>query len=188
MRVSQFILNFVLNSAWQILVIFAVAKLVSWLLRNGPARYRHTLWVVVMLASLLVPLLTATRFVPDVISSFQVDAPPIPIQTKATQAPAASEDLTVNHISPSRHKTFSLRTRDILLLTFIYALFISVRGIRLARFWRRQQKLRRSATDIGVTSEIEAVMQRCRRLLEISKVSIGLSKQARVPSLSLIHI
>jgi len=176
MRVSQFILNFVLNSAWQILVIFAVATLVSWLLRNGPARYRHTLWVVAMGACLIVPLLT--------ISSFQTAVPPAQLVTHVSQTPvpSESEDLTVNHVAPSRHKTFSLRTRDILLLTFIYALFICGRSIRLARFWRRQQRLRRSATDIGVTSEIEAVAQRCRRLLEISEVSIGLSKQARVPS------
>ena len=181
MRISEFILNFVLNSAWQIVVIFIVGALVSWLLRNGPSGYRHTLWVVVMLASLVAPLLTTTRFVPEVILRF---APPTPILTNATETSLVNsfDDLGFDHIGPARRKTFNLRTRDILLLTFIYALFICGRGIRLARFWRRQQKLRRSLTPNGVTPEIEGVARRCRDLLETDDVSIGLSKQSLVPS------
>ncbi len=179
MRASQFIVNFVLNSAWQIAAIFVVASLVSWLLSNGPARYRHTLWVVVMLASFVVPLLTATRFVPAFVSEVQT-----PVQTNPTQTASVSdfEDLTVNHIAPSRHRTVSLWTRDILVLTFIYALFICGRGVRLTRFWQRQRRLRRSATLNGVAPEIEVAARRCRSLLETGEVSTGVSKQARVPS------
>lgn len=179
MRINEFILNFVFNAAWQIAAIFVIATLVSWVLRNGPTHYRHTLWVVAMVVSLLVPLLTTTRFVPAAISSFQIDASPIPMQTNATQTLSASEDLTINHISPSRHKTLNLRTLDILLLTFIYVLFICGRSVRLVRFWRRQQKLRSSAMD---APEFEVIVQRCRGLLETTEVSIGFSKQARVPS------
>ena len=178
MRVNEFILNFVFNAAWQIVAIFLIATLVSRLLRNGPARYRHTLWVVAMVASLVVPLLTTTRFVPEVISSFPIHASPTPI-SKATQTFSPPQDLTINHIAPSRHKTLNLRTLDILLLTYIYALFIFVRSVRLVRFWRRQQKLRQSAT---AAPEFEAIAQRCRGLLETDEVSIGFSKQARVPS------
>jgi hypothetical protein len=54
LRTSEFILNFVLNSCWQIAALVAVAALASWLLRNGPARYRHVLWVVALAASLIV--------------------------------------------------------------------------------------------------------------------------------------
>ena len=181
MRISEFILNFVLNSAWQIVGIFIIATLVSWLLRDGPARYRHTLWVAVMIVSLVVPLLTTTRFVPAAISSFQIDASPAPLSPKAnqTQTLSAADDLVFDHVSPSRHKTVNLRTLDILLLSFIYALFICGRSVRLVRFWRRQQKLRRSATD---APEFEAIAQRCRSLLETGDVSIRFSKQARVPS------
>jgi len=173
MRISEFILNFVFNAAWQIVVIFVVATLVSWLLRNGPARYRHTLWFVVMLASLMVPLLTISRF--------RIEVPSTRVVTNVSQPslPGEFEDLSINHIAPSRHRTFNLRTLDILLLTSIYGLFICGRAIRLARFWRRQQKLRRSATD---APQIAAIAQRCRNLTETREVSIGFSNQARVPS------
>lgn len=182
MRISEFILNFVLNSAWQIVAIFVVATLVSWLLRNGPARYRHMLWVVVMLASLVVPLLTTTHFVSEVIWRF--DAPPTQIVTHVSQTSLQStfEDLNFDHVGPSRHKTINLWTRDVLLLTCIYALFICGRSIRLMRFWRRQQRLRQSATDTGLIPEIKTIAGRCRSLLGTSWVPIALSKQARVPS------
>ena len=173
MRVNEFILSFVLNSAWQILAIFVVATLASWLLRNGPARYRHTLWVMAMVGSLVVPLLT--------VSSFRTAAPTTQLVTHISQPSISSEseDLTTNHIAPSRHKTLNLRTLDILLLTSIYALLICGRSVRLVRFWRRQKKLRQSAMD---APEIEAIAHRCRSLLGTREVSIGFSKQARVPS------
>ena len=63
--ISEHILNFVLNACWQIAAIFAVAAVGAWLLKNGPARYRHTLWIAALAASLIVPVLTATRFVPE---------------------------------------------------------------------------------------------------------------------------
>lgn len=174
MRISEFILNFVLNSAWQVVAIFVVATLVSWLLRNGPARYRHALWVVAMVASLVVPLLT--------LSSFRVATPPPQVVTHVSQTslPSEFEDLTLNHIAPSRRKTLNLWTRDILVLTFVYVLFVCGRGIRLARFWRRQRRLRQSI--VSPEPELEAIAQRCGSLLGTGDVSIGLSKQARVPA------
>jgi len=175
MRISELILNFVLNSAWQIAAIFVVASLVSWVLRNGPARYRHTLWVVAMLASFVVPLVT--------ISNFQIGATPTEVVTHVSQTsvPSEFEDLNVNHVAPSRRKTVNLWTRDILVLTFIYAVFVCGRGIRLARFWRRQRRLRESV-EFGLAPEVENVARRCAQLLRTGDVSTGVSKRARVPA------
>src|ERR1041384_8029888 len=107
LRISEFILNFVLNSVWQVTAIFVVAAVASWLLRNGPARYRHTLWMIALIASLVVPLLTVTRFVPDWISSFQVVAAPSrPENVVRVESPSGSEvNFTVDHTSSSRRST-----------------------------------------------------------------------------------
>ena len=43
--VSGFVLNYVVNATWQIAAIALVASVGSLLLRNGPARYRHVLWL-----------------------------------------------------------------------------------------------------------------------------------------------
>ena len=42
MRISsQLLLNFLLNAAWQIALIAALASFGAWLLRSSAARYRH---------------------------------------------------------------------------------------------------------------------------------------------------
>src|SRR5262245_59855506 len=183
MHFNEFFVNFVLNSAWQIAAIFVVALLVSWLLRNGPARYRHTLWLVVMIASLAAPIMTTTRFVPAVVSSFQITAPPAPLVTNAAETSQVSsfEDLEFDHTGTSRRKTLNLWPRDIALLAFLYAVFFSARSARLARFWLLQRQLRQSVTDLVLPSEIEAAGRRCRSLLSTS-AAIALSKQTRVPA------
>src|ERR1044072_5234962 len=131
LKTSEFILNFVLNSCWQIVAIATVAALASRLLKNGPARYRHALWVFALAASLIVPLLTTTRLVPTWISTFQVVAPrPVP----SVVAPGnndAQPDVTPDHIGTRRTTTMAAAPRSILLLTLGYALLIFVRAIRL---------------------------------------------------------
>src|SRR5262245_27744099 len=113
LRTSEFVLNSVLNSGWQIAAIFAVAAPASWLLKNGPARYRHTLWIIAFATCLVVPLLTATRFVPAWISSEQVVTP-----QRQNLAPIASaeDDIHVDHIGIARRKTVTTTPRGVLLL------------------------------------------------------------------------
>lgn len=178
LRTSEFVLNFILNSFWQIAVIFAIASAGAWLLRNGPARYRHALWIGGLTACLVVPLLTATRLVPAWVSSFQVAAPTAPAATVV--AVASSEDLNVDHIS-LRRKTVTTSTRSVLLLSLVYALLICGKGIRLARFWRRKEMLRRSSTRSGIAPEIDLMAQRCRNLLNVRHVPVTSSTTARVP-------
>jgi len=184
LRISQFILNFVLNSVWQVMAIFVVAAVASWLLRNGPARYRHTLWIIALIGSLVVPLLTVTRVVPEWIASFQVVAAPSqPENVVRVQDPNGSEfNFTVDHTSSSRRSTTVKTTqRSVLFLSLGYLVFIFMRGLRLARFWHRKEKLRRSASRAGVTTEIKAAAQRCCDLLGVAEAPVMLSARARVP-------
>jgi beta-lactamase regulating signal transducer with metallopeptidase domain len=183
LRISEFILNFVLNSAWQVMAIFVVAALASWLLRNGPARYRHTLWMIALVAALVVPVLTTTRVVPEWISSFPLVSSPSKLDTVTpiVSQGSSESDLTIDRTSSRRRATLTTTSRSVLLLAFGYALFIFVRALRLARFWLRKERLRRSASGTGVTPEIEAAAERCRDLLGVAEVPVTLSARARVP-------
>src|SRR6185369_9795574 len=100
LRTSEFILNFVLNSCWQIAAIVVVAALASWLLRNGPSRYRHVLWVVALVTSLIVPLLTATHAIPPWNSTEPSAVAPGRVNSSAPQ-----EDLNVDRIGTRRTTT-----------------------------------------------------------------------------------
>ena len=180
LRTSEFVLNFILNSFWQSVVIFAIAAAGALLLRNAAARYRHTLWIVALVACLVAPLLTATRVMPAWVSSFQIAAPSTPVRNVATPT-VGSEDINVDHIGSSRRKTVTTSTNSVLILSLVYALLICGRGIRLARFWQRKERLRKSVTGTGIALEIELIAQRCRNLLNIKNVSVTSSTEARVP-------
>ena len=176
---SEFIFNFVLNACWQIAAIFAAAGLASWLLRNGPARYRHTLWVVALIACLVVPLLTAAQFVPPRVSSTEVvDPKPVPAQVAA--GATTNQDFGIEHLVARRTTTVNTTTPTALLLTLVYLLVVFIRGIRLSRFWFRKETLRRSATRKGLSPEIDLVALRCRSIFEVDAV-VTRSDQARVP-------
>ena len=182
LRISEFILNFVLNSSWQIAVIFAVAAIASWILRNGPARYRHTLWVVALGACLVAPLLPTTHWISDL----QVTTPrSFSIAALRNVAPVVSGDdkeaVAVDHLGVRRSPPIRTSTRTALFLALAYALFIFWRVIRLVRFWRRKEKLRRSATRTGLPAEIKVAAQRCWSLLGAGDVRVTTSSQARVP-------
>ena len=168
---SELIFNFVLNAAWQIVAIFAVAALASWLLKSGPARYRHTLWVVALIACFVVPLLSATRFV--------TPTPEItPVQVTPTAT--APEDFGIDHLVTRRTRPVNTTARTALFLTLAYVLVVLLRGITLARFWFRKENLRRSATVAGLTPEIELVAQRCRSIFGVD-AAVTRSDKARVP-------
>ena len=177
LRTSEFILNFILNSCWQIAIIFAITAMGAWLLTNGPARYRHALWIAALAACLVVPLLTATRFVPAWVSNLQVVAP----STAIPNAVISSEDPGVDHIGAARRKTVTTSTSSVLILSLAYALLICGRGLRLARFWQRKEKLRKSAIRTGIAPGVEDIAQRCSNLLNIRHVPVASSTEARVP-------
>ena len=179
-RTSEFILNFVLNAGWQIAAIVAVTALVTGLLKNGPARYRHALWIVSLAACLIVPLLTATRFIPAWASSSQETASSA-VAPGRVSTHVADENVSVDHIGTRRTKTITTTPRSILFLTLAYTLFIFGRGIRLARFWQRKERLRKTTIRTGVPPEVDAAAHRCRDLLGIRDVTVTRSAKARVP-------
>ena len=177
--ISELILNFVLNACWQIAAIFAIASLGAWVLNNGPARYRHTLWLVALVACFIVPLLTATRFVPAWVSRVQVVAPKT---TTVYQSAAASvnDDSNVERLITRRIKPINASARTALFLTLAYVLVVLFRGTILARFWRRKENLRRSGTRAGLSLEIERIAERCRSIFGVD-ARLARSDKARVP-------
>jgi len=179
-RVSEFVLNFILNASWQVPAVVTVAWVGSRLLKDAPSRYRHALWIFALAACVVVPLLTATRFVPAWIAQLQVSAPKLQPAIEVATPIAIEDTQAVDHLVTRRAKPVSTSTQTALVLTLAYAIFIFGRGIRLVRFWRRKEDLRRSAIH-GLAPEVELVAQRCRRLLGVSEVTVARSDKTRVP-------
>src|ERR1051325_4218954 len=58
---SEFLLTFLLNACWQILLITSFASVGSWLLRNSFARYRHFVWATALCLAFFVPAFTSSQ-------------------------------------------------------------------------------------------------------------------------------
>lgn len=173
--ISEFVLNYVINASWQIAVIASVAALGSLLLKNGPARYRHVLWLAALALCVVVPLLTVSH--PE--KSIVIGAP--------TQAPTASvsltrePDLSLPHLTKRRTRVVNSTSLTALWLTLGYMLFLAWRGVRLVRLWRRNERLSRSAKLASLSLEAEGVARRCRAILGIRRVDVAQSSSARMP-------
>ena len=73
--ISEFILNFLVNSAWQVPAICAVAALGTYLLKNCSAHYRYIVWTAALVLCFVAPMVTAvpsTRFETPVVSQHQI--------------------------------------------------------------------------------------------------------------------
>ena len=152
--ISNFVLNYVVNATWQIAVIAIVAAFGALVLRNGPARYRHVLWLSALILCVVVPLLSLTPRTPTEKSAF-ISAP---TQTPAASASLPSEpDLSLPDLTKRRTRVVKSTSFTALSLTFVYALFLAWRGFRLLRFWRRKEGLRRSAELTSLPNEAEVV-------------------------------
>jgi HEAT repeat protein/beta-lactamase regulating signal transducer with metallopeptidase domain len=169
---SEFVLNYVVNVAWQIVAISIVAALGSFLLRNAPAHYCHVLWLVALILSVFLPVLPVTAT--DQKDSSVVIAP--------AQTPSLNDEsvISVVHLTKRRTQVVSTSSRTALWSMLAYALFVLWRAIRLGRFWWRKEGLRRSKLET-LTPAGEHVAQRCRAILGITKVDVAQSSDARVP-------
>jgi beta-lactamase regulating signal transducer with metallopeptidase domain len=183
--VSEFVLNYVVNAAWQIALITIVAALCSLLLKNGPAHFRHVLWFSALVLCAVVPLLSgmqvgaiATYTAPAIQSRSDAPAvaPAIPLGRANTEP-----DITVTYLTKRRTQVVNTTPRLALWLTLGYAVFLAWRAIRLARFGRRKNKLRRAAEFAGLPNHAARVARRCRAILAIKRVEVVQASSARMP-------
>ena len=176
--ISNAVLNYVVNATWQIAVIAAVAALGSLLLRNGPARYRHLLFLSALILCVLVPLLSMTPRTPATQSLQYAPATGLQIPLGRVNP---EPDIPVTNLTKRRTQVISTTSQTALWFAFAYALFITWRGMRLLRFWCRKERLRRSAELSSLSDEAEEVARRCRAILGIRRVEVVQSSSARMP-------
>ncbi len=186
-RISELLLNFVINAAWQVPVIFAVAALGSFCLRNAAPRYRHGLWLATLILSVVGPLWTITQFSPaaalisSTINLTQSTSSPASVQKAETPAAGAPELAAAsNPLLTRRRQVVNTSRRGLFTLSIAYALFILFRIFRLARQWRAQQQLRQSA--LRPVRSVEAIAQRCQTAMEVKEVRVLCSPLTVVPA------
>jgi len=172
---ESWLLSVLINSLWQIPVLFAAGLLVARALRRvGPAA-EHRVWVTALLLSTLLPIA----------SSLSLDLPGfawfLAPHTGEGRITILTGPGSPQHPSPAAHAGW-------IALAWIYAAFFLWFTARF--LWRcaRLRTLRRDAKAITLTGEAAASWQRCSQHLGVSNVTIASSQRIFGPiTIGIVH-
>jgi bla regulator protein blaR1 len=191
-RISEFVISFLLNAAWQIAVIALVAWVCSRFLRNAASRYCHALWVAALILSFALPLwslLDLTEGSPRQMTAQSAGVIPAQESLNAPpNSPSMREAAATAESAPSLGQLLQRRRQPVvtalslsLALAGFYALFILYRLGTLWRSWRRTRGLRQSAYEREIPGRMSAVAERCREALGLKGVPLVCSAKTTTP-------
>jgi beta-lactamase regulating signal transducer with metallopeptidase domain len=152
-------LTFLLNALWQVAAVASAAALGDRLLRRGPARYRHALWLGATLASLLLPIWS---LVPG-------EAPAIVGPASAAILPAIP---ATPAWTPQAHETTRVPSLLAWMAVAVFGLSVAAHLFRLGRAWRRTRELAREASPVTIPEGSAALVERCRQAFGLERVAI----------------
>jgi beta-lactamase regulating signal transducer with metallopeptidase domain len=153
-------LTFLLNALWQVAAVFAAAALGDRLLRRGPARYRHALWLGATLASLLLPVWS---LVPREAPAIPGPAPAAVVSSIPTEAPVWI---------PTAHGAARVPSSLAWMAVLVFGLSIVAHLLSLGRAWRRTRELARDVSPALVPERSAALVEHCRQAFGLKTVDI----------------
>ncbi|MEP6706129.1 MAG: TonB family protein [Pyrinomonadaceae bacterium] len=205
--VAQLLVTFLLNAAWQIALISAVATVCAWLLRPTAPWQGHAVWVVALVLSLGLPVATGSQllkrlFVSEGQSTPKADPPANTAPTTSVRSEPAepTESSASTHVFASsppavepapqslsifqraRISPIHLNGTLTAVLVGLYALFVSYRGLKLLRAWGRTRTLVRGAYSVAFPDHIQSIIAECQAAIGVVRVRILCSTAVPVPS------
>lgn len=172
--------NFLLNAAWQVAAVAAVAALASRLLARASARQRHLLWVAALAACVALPLSSLFTRGDDAATQPTIyvtaDAPRArenagaasfapPVVTVASDGGRPAFDRLIRRRSQPVSSAAMLSR----VLAAAFALLVLCRLAWLVRAWRRAARLRRTAYARELPAPMVAAVERCRASLGLRR-------------------
>lgn len=173
---SQLLLNFLLNAAWQIALIAALASFGAWLLRSSAARYRHWIWVSALCLALVLPVATSVR------AYFEMAAPATiePIFVQEPFQPRSSVE-SVNTNSDFSLSVIQLNSDLALILIGIYGLFVLFRGFKLVQAWQTTRSIKNNALELEPDENITAIINKCESDLDAGSRRVQVLRSETLP-------
>jgi beta-lactamase regulating signal transducer with metallopeptidase domain len=175
---SQFLLTFLLNAAWQVALIAAVASFGGWLLRNSTARYRHWLYAAALCLAFFVPAFTASQTLLD--AGLQPSATPTfasdIIPPLVNGAPS-----TLSNPATNLPATFQLNQTLAFTLIAIYGAFFLYSTFKLIKAWLTTRAIRRLAVELEPDDRVAAVIHRCEQEIGPRAIKVMRSETLPVP-------
>ena len=174
--ISESALTFLINAAWQIPAIALIAALAAGVMRNGPAAYRHVVWVAALIAAVVLPFSSISRPKPTASLHVSIPAPSPESMTSASQqvskpisTPAAPEPLSFS------------KTAAMCAASFLLA-FVLFRLCKFASAWRRTVRIRRRAGIRKPSPSLERVWTRCIAAFGVTRVELLTSPEVASPA------
>jgi beta-lactamase regulating signal transducer with metallopeptidase domain len=195
-KISELLLNFIINATWQIAVIALLATAIARLLNNAPARYRHLLWVGVLLLSVALPVWSvfgtkteesprqmANRIAQEEIGRGVSEDAPVKLKTTrpGTTLGPTPRPAFAGYLFQNRIQQLSTGPTLVVVLSFVYLLFVLYRLARLWRFWRSTEALKRSIYHKQISGSMAAVAARCRSAFGIKEVPVMCTAMTSAP-------
>ena len=173
---SQLLLNFLLNAAWQIALIAALASFGAWLLRSSAARYRHWIWVSALCLALVLPVATSVR------AYFEMAAPatiePIFIAQPFQPRPFVE---SVNTNPAFSLPVIQLNSDFAMILIGIYGVFVLFRGFKLVQAWQTTRSIKHNALELEPDENISAIIAKCETDLDAGSRRIQVLRSETLP-------
>ena len=165
------VLTFLGNALWQIPAILAVAAAGARLLRRGPARFRHALWVGALAASVLLPAASLLPREP----APRAAAPAVAL---SGGAPAVWPDWVPHRAASATGLSGGL----VRFLVLLYGLSLAAHAVRLMRAWRWTERLAGSARPVADLPEpVASIAARCREAFGLGPVTLFCSSAVNGP-------
>lgn len=173
---SRWVLTFLLNSLWQVTVVVGATALCDLVLRRAPARYRHALWMIALVAAVLLPAASTrtlrTQRTPA-IAAVQVPvqsylALPVsasPALVRPVSAQRAWPSFLGNALQAGVHRRIPISRPVMRVLVMLYASSLVFMLLRFARAWLRARNIRRLACAEPLPAHVVSALERCRRAM-----------------------
>jgi beta-lactamase regulating signal transducer with metallopeptidase domain len=203
---NQLVETFVLNALWQVALVTGLAAASARLLGRAPARYRHVLWVMALVFSLLLPLAAvrdawkAENHQPDfkLSASTRLNGQQLGSGTGSESPGQESQGLPAKlvtsvgtregsrpwFVNPLHHHAQPIALPPVaaktMLCIFLFSLFSQL--TRIVRAWRRTRQLCRRAAARQLPPAMAALMVRCQTALGLKRVVLRSSSEVTGPA------
>jgi TonB family protein len=195
--ISRLLPGLLINSVWQVTVVFLLALLLARLVRSAPARYLHGFWVLTLGVCVLLPIMSVRSSrqqpgtpVPTVVlaplagpAAGAVPAVPQPLaqaQTPSAQPPAARPSL-LDELRRTVERPIPCPPALARALTLGYGLFLLYALARFGYAWRRKTRILRNASAPPASPELQRIATDTKHAFGLDDVRILWSPDAPSP-------
>lgn len=179
--ISQLLLTFLLNACWQIAFLAAAVAVGARLLNKGALRSQHLLWVLALVLSFCLPLLTTAFVSRDRLFTSAIrseESPGLKVRG-LIDLPAAQANAFTPLGSPSSAIPVNAKLAAVILA--LYVVLFGYRTFGLFRAWQRTRRIKRSARLVEPSESLQRIMEECQTAFQTAPVSLLYSDAVPLP-------